>query len=103
MESVATTSTAPARPGVAEHLRWLWRYWTPHRRWLVLLAFLTLVSTTVTVAYPLVVGKVLDRLRVVLSGTGAAGSIAQILLILGGIMLGRFLAGFYPATRALMN
>jgi ATP-binding cassette, subfamily B, multidrug efflux pump len=86
-----------------DRLRWLWRYWTPHRHWLVLLALLTLVSTAVTVAYPLVVGKVLDRLRVILSGTGPTGSIAQILLVLGGIMVGRFLAGFYPATRAMMN
>src|SRR5512136_1763625 len=107
MSQAAETSPSPAAAAPArtagDRLRWLWRYWQPHRRVLVFLVFFTLVSTAVTVAYPLVVGRVLDRLKVVLSGTGAAGSIAQILLILGGILVGRFIAGWYPATRAMMN
>lgn len=102
MSQSEKTPAAPRRTA-GDRLRWLWRYWQPHRRVLIFLFFFTLVSTAVTVAYPLVVGKVLDKLKVVLSGTGAAGSIAQILLILGGILVGRFIAGWYPATRAMMN
>jgi ATP-binding cassette subfamily B protein len=99
----ATGGVTTPRRTAGDRLRWLWRYWLPYRRVLVFLAFFTLVSTAVTVAYPLVVGRVLDKLKVVLSGTGPAGSIAQILLVLGGILVGRFLAGWYPATRAMMN
>jgi ATP-binding cassette subfamily B protein len=107
MSQATETSQGPAAAAPArtarDRLRWLWRYWQPHRRVLVFLVFLTLVSTAVTVAYPLVIGKVLDRLRVILEGTGAAGSVGQILFILAGILVGRFLAGWYPATRAMMN
>jgi ATP-binding cassette subfamily B protein len=69
----------------------------------VILGLLTFVSTAVAVAYPLVFRWVLDRLYEVLSETGALGKLSIVLLVLGLIALGRVIAGFYPATRALVN
>jgi len=91
-------------PGpIRRRAMWLRRYWRGHRRVLVFLLFFTLVSTIVAVAYPLVFRWVIDQLSGILSKQGAAGQIGQVLLVLGAILIGRFIAGFYPATRALMN
>jgi ATP-binding cassette subfamily B protein len=86
-----------------EHVRWLWRYWQPHRPILVFLAFFTLVSATVTVAYPRVLGIVIDRFTESVGTDGAGAKIMEVMLILGAIMIARFIASLYPPTRALMN
>jgi len=85
-----------------EHVRWLWRYWRPHRHILVALAFFTLVSTTVAVAYPLVFRWVLDRVAGVFEA-GAAADVGRVMLALLVILVGNFVARLYPAARAMMN
>ena len=54
---------APSIGGAKTHLLWIWRYWSGNERVLVVLAFLTLVSTAVAVAYPPVFRWVIDRLN----------------------------------------
>ena len=94
---------APHIKGVKAHLRWLWGYWDGSRWLLAVLAVLTLISTTVAVAYPLVLRDVIDRLRAGLAEGGTSYSIGAALITLGLLVLGRILAGLYPGTRALMN
>ena len=94
------TSQAATHPG---RIAWLWHYWKPHRRVLVFLFFFTLVSTGVAVGYPLVLRWVLDRLSHTLSAAGQRAEIGQVLLLLAAILVGRFIATFYPAARAMMN
>jgi len=86
-----------------EHVRWLWSFWRPHRSILVFLAFFTLVSTAVAVAYPLVLRAVIDRVSGILGSDGEVAEIRTIMLILGAILIGHFISRLYPATRALMN
>jgi ATP-binding cassette subfamily B protein len=86
-----------------EHVRWLWRYWTPHRHILVFLAFFTLVSTAVAVAYPLVFRAVIDRVSGMLEAGDAETDISGVMLTLTVILVGYFVSRLYPATRAMMN
>ncbi|MBD3337439.1 MAG: ATP-binding cassette domain-containing protein, partial [Candidatus Eisenbacteria bacterium] len=94
---------APSLGGVKAHMAWLWGYWRPHKRILVSLIFLTLVSTAVAVAYPLVFRWVIDRLNEIMGDGSQASKLGRVMLVLGLIALGRFIAGLYPATRALQN
>jgi ATP-binding cassette, subfamily B, multidrug efflux pump len=89
--------------GVKAHMDWIWGYWAGHKSILFILALLTLISTAVAVAYPLVFRWVIDELRDVFTTGDGAEKIGGVMLVLLGIALGRFLSGFYPATRALMN
>lgn len=95
--------------GVRARAAWLWRYWRGHRSQLVFLAFFTVVSTAVAVAYPLVFRWIIDRLWTLEAPGEALGldqrgdTILRVLLVLGAILLGRFVAGLYPAARARMN
>ena len=86
-----------------EHVRWLWRYWRPHRRILVFLALFTLVSTAVAVAYPLVFRAVIDRVSEMFKAGDTETDISGIMLTLGAILVGYFVSRLYPATRAMMN
>jgi ABC-type multidrug transport system fused ATPase/permease subunit len=86
-----------------EHVDWLWRYWVPHRHVLIFLAFFTLVSTAVAVAYPLVFRSVIDRVSEMLEAGDASTDISGIMLTLGLILVGYFVSRLYPATRAMMN
>jgi len=87
-----------------EHLAWLLAYWRPHRLFALLLLFMTLLSTAVAVAFPLVWGLVIDGLHALPPG-GRLGDadLGRYAAILGAIALGRFVAGLYPGLRALMN
>lgn len=107
--------TAPQRT-TAQNIAWIWSFWRPHRASLFLLFVFTLVSSAVTIAYPMIFKVVLDQLYgaardagLVKDGQAVDGmsipaqTVQTVLLILAAIALGRFLAGFYPAFRARMN
>lgn len=97
-----TDDDAP-RLSLAEHVRWLWRFWRPHKVFLYFLALFTLLSTAVAVAYPLVLREVIDRVSAMLGTGGQMADLRTIMMILGAILLGHFISRLYPATRALMN
>lgn len=107
MNADARVETSPERKAprlsFREHVQWLWRYWRPHRYNLVALGFLTLVSTTVAVAYPLVFRWVLDRVAGIFDASGPAADIGGVMLVLTVILAGNFVARLYPAARAMMN
>jgi ATP-binding cassette, subfamily B, multidrug efflux pump len=89
-----------------KHIAWIWRFWQPHRPWLFLLALLTLVSSGVTLAYPLVLKQVIDNLTRAQNNTDPSFatqamwvSIGQLALI--GVL--RAAANLYPGARAMLN
>ncbi|MBL4848618.1 MAG: ABC transporter ATP-binding protein [Planctomycetes bacterium] len=87
-----------------EKARWIARAWEGSWSFLPALVFMTFLSASVTLIYPLVFGKILDRLRVIgEEGTVAQSEVNTLVWILLAIGLARFLAGFYPAVRAHVN
>ena len=102
-EGLGAEDESAPRLTLKEHVSWLWRYWTPHRHILIFLAFFTLVSTAVAVAYPLVFRSVIDRVSQMLEAGDASTDISGIMLTLGLILVGYFVSRLYPATRAMMN
>lgn len=106
----------PPQRTTAQNVAWIWGFWKPHRASLVLLFVFTLVSSAITIAYPMVFKVVLDQLYdaaqkagLIQDGRAVGGmsipmqTVQTLLIILGAIALGRFLVGFYPAFRARMN
>ncbi|MFW5878320.1 MAG: ABC transporter ATP-binding protein [Myxococcota bacterium] len=89
-------------PQVRNGLRFVWEAWRPHRRFLPLLAALTLISSAVATAYPLVLKRVIDGLQSA-ADAGTAPALGPPLLILGLIAIGRIAAHVYPAVRAWVN
>ncbi len=102
-DSLAEGGKGPRLRGARAHLEWIWGYWAGHRSIIVVLAFLTLISTSVAVAYPLVFRWVIDQLAKMFGESGEIGKLGMVMLVLALIAFGRFVSGFYPATRALMN
>ncbi len=101
-DAAATADPVAPRRGLA----WIWSYWRPHRGFLVFLFIFTLVSSAVTIAYPMVFKLVLDHLARAAKDTGGQipePAVRRVLLFLGAIAAGRFVAGFYPSFRAWMN
>jgi ABC-type multidrug transport system fused ATPase/permease subunit len=97
---------AAEQVGPRSGLAWIWSYWRPHRGFLVFLFIFTLVSSGVTIAYPMVFKLVLDHLARAAKETGGKipePAVHRVLLFLGAIAMGRFVAGFYPSFRAWMN
>jgi ATP-binding cassette, subfamily B, multidrug efflux pump len=88
------------------HVRWIWRFWQPHLPWLWILAFLTLLSSAVTLAFPKVLGYVIDNVKgmtEVSSPELATSKLWPLIGILIAIGVARSLANLYPGTRALIN
>jgi len=89
-----------------KHIRWIREVWKPHTGWLWLLLFMTLLSSAVTLAFPRVIGFVVDAVNALTPETDPASArrmAVTYMLILAGVGLARTLAHFYPATRALVN
>lgn len=89
-----------------KHIRWINEVWRPHRGWLWLLVFMTLLSSAVALAFPRVIGYLVDAVNGLTAATTEeeAQRLALVyILILAGVGLARTLAHFYPATRALVN
>ena len=82
------------------HMRWIASYWRGHRAHISVLLVLTVVSSGVALGFPLVFRYVLDNLEQVMEG---GGMLRQVMLILGALALGRFVAGLYPGARAWLN
>lgn len=89
-----------------KHLRWIWNFWEPHRAWLTVLVFLTLLSSAVTIGYPLVFKYLIDEINKGLSAAAPeiAGTTTWSLVgIIAAIGLARSLAYLYPGFRAMLN
>ncbi len=87
-------------------VQWLWRFWQPHLGWLWMLAFLTLLSSGVTLVFPMVFRYVIDFLESSLAEAApeAANSVTwKAIWIFAAIGFARSLAHFYPSFRAMIN
>jgi len=102
-ETKNTTERDAPKLSFKEHVRWIWRYWRPHRHVLVFMFFFTLLSTTVAVAYPLVFRWVIDRVSGMFEAGGESEGIRSVMLILGAIAFAHFISRLYPAARAMIN
>ncbi|MBN1423388.1 ABC transporter ATP-binding protein [Candidatus Fermentibacteria bacterium] len=81
---------------------WIWSHWRHHRWWLVIMACFTVLSTAVTLAYPLVLKHVIDRVTSVMQHGGDGVGMGT-MLVLAVLLLARIVAGLYPVARAWMN
>lgn len=90
-----------------EKLLWIWNVWRPLRAWFVVLLLLTVLSTAVAIAYPLVFMYLLNELQA--AGTQAVPEDEYSQLALNAVLLllavgvARFLVGFYPGVRQHIN
>ncbi|MCB5251026.1 MAG: ABC transporter ATP-binding protein/permease [Candidatus Cloacimonetes bacterium] len=89
------------------HIRWVVQQWSNHKLHIALLLFMTLLSTSVAVAYPFVFKYLLDVLqKVSVENTAyneAMAKIYQICWIIAAIGGVKLISSFYPAVRAMMN
>ncbi len=89
-----------------KYVRWIWRFWRPHRLWLILLAFLTLLSSAVTIGYPLVFKYLIDVLNSSASMANpqyATQTTWRLIGVIAIIGLARSMAYLYPGFRAMLN
>ncbi len=89
-----------------KHVRWIWNFWQPHRPWLWVLAILTLLSSAVTLAFPKVLGYVIDNIKQLADASNAQLASQHIWTLTGilvAIGIARSLSNLYPGTRALVN
>ena len=89
-----------------KHLRWIWRFWRPHSKWMILLGFLTLLSSGVAIGYPLVFRYLIDAINTSLGKANpqmAGSTIWKIMGIVAAIGIARSLSQLYPGTRAMLN
>jgi ATP-binding cassette subfamily B protein len=86
------------------YFRWIWSYWRRRLGVLPILLCFTAVSTAVAVAWPLVWKYALDAARTLAPGHGEAmGRVADAVLILLLVGVGRSVRNFYPMMRARVN
>jgi len=88
------------------HVRWIWRFWRPHWQWLLLLATLTLLSSAVTIGYPLVFRYFIDGLKRALELHNpelASNTTWHWMWLIAVIGLARSMANIYPGVRAMIN
>jgi len=85
-----------------KYFRWILRYYKPHRLHVAMLFVLTLVSSSVSLALPLILRGLLDNLQGVLA-PGAEDRFNTVMLSLAAVGLASFVANFYPGARAWLN
>lgn len=106
-----TAAAAAHARALLARARWIARAWGRHRLWALALVAMTAVSAAVTLAYPLVFGRVVDELHRVIqvSALGAAArdevdqGVLRAVLALVLIGLLRWVAAMYPGLRGMVN
>ncbi|HUX37719.1 MAG TPA: ABC transporter ATP-binding protein [Rectinemataceae bacterium] len=92
------------------HLAWVWDIWKKRKGLIGLLLFLTLLSSAVAAAYPLVAKMVLDAIQSALdkgskgsAGAGARATILRFVNLILAIGAAGFVASLFPGIRGVMN
>ena len=89
-----------------EKIRWIWSFWRVHRLWLIVLFAMTLLSTAIAIAYPLIFKYLIDSFHLALDKSGTFDPktrVNRIILLILAVGLARTLSNFYPSFRALIN
>jgi ATP-binding cassette subfamily B protein len=89
------------------HIKWIYKQWKDHKQFVVLLVFMTILSTAVTTAYPYVFKKIIDSFQKILMHKNQYPNPQKIVLkyimIIFAIGLTQLVASLYPGLRAFMN
>ena len=89
-----------------KYLKWIWRFWQPHRAWLWVLFTLTLISSGVALGFPLIFRYAIDNIGETLRmmNPDAANTVVwKAVWIIAGIGILRTLSHSYPGFRAMIN
>jgi len=89
------------------HLAWIWHIWKEKKGLIALLLFLTLLSSLVAVAFPLLTKELFDMLEGILSGKGEypdpLAALKKAALFFVGLGVAGFISGFFPGIRGALN
>lgn len=89
------------------HIKWIWHTWKEKKGLISLLLFLTLLSSFVSVAFPLLTKQLFDLIENVLTDplkySDPQASINRLLLFFAGLGFAGFIAGFFPGIRGALN
>ncbi|MCX7026143.1 MAG: ABC transporter ATP-binding protein [Spirochaetes bacterium] len=89
------------------HRAWIWDVWKEKKGLIALLLFLTLLSSAVAVAFPLLTKELFDMLEAILAGKGGLrnpnGELKRAALFFAALGFAGFIAGFFPGIRGALN
>ena len=89
------------------HIAWIWHVWREKKGLIALLLFLTLLSSLVAVAFPLLTKELFDMLEAALSGRSgqkdSAAALNRAALLFAALGVAGFVAGFFPGVRGALN
>ena len=89
------------------HIAWIWHVWKEKKGLIVLLLFLTLLSSLVAVAFPLLTKELFDMLESILSGQGdypePMAALRKAALFFAALGVAGFVSGFFPGVRGALN
>lgn len=89
------------------HMRWIWYVWKEKKGLIVLLLFLTLLSSAVAVAFPLLTRTLFDLFQNILANekrySEPLKEIRKIALYFIALGFAGFIAGFFPGIRGALN
>lgn len=89
------------------HIAWIWHVWKEKKGLIILLLFLTLLSSAVAVAFPLLTKELFDMLEGILSGKSVypdpAAALKKAALFFAALGVAGFIAGFFPGVRGALN
>ncbi|MDD3802923.1 MAG: ABC transporter ATP-binding protein [bacterium] len=93
---------------IDKHIIWIWRnLWSNYKRFIVLLVFITMLSTAVSVSYPFIFKLLIDKFAEIAENRALhpepMKEIYRIIWIFVIIGIVRIFAGLYPGFRAYMN
>jgi len=89
------------------HIAWIWHVWKEKKGLIALLLFLTLLSSLVAVAFPLLTKELFDMLENILTGKGdypdPSAALKRAALFFAALGVAGFVAGFFPGIRGALN
>ncbi|MCB5258840.1 MAG: ABC transporter ATP-binding protein [Candidatus Cloacimonadaceae bacterium] len=90
-----------------KHIKWIVNQWKREKWFILLMLVFTLASSAVSIAFPIMFGKLLDLLKNILGDPSRYPNpmeeINRIIWIFIGLGIAQFITGFYPAVRGWMN
>jgi len=91
---------------LSKHLAWIWGVWRQKKGLILLLLFLSLLSSLVAVSLPLLTKSLLDLLENAVTSTRKEGletGLTRAALYFSALGLAAFVAGFFPGVRGAIN
>ncbi|MCK4545102.1 ABC transporter permease, partial [candidate division WOR-3 bacterium] len=89
------------------HIKWVINRWKNHKKMVFILLFLTILSVSVSVAYPLVFKYLLDTLKNIIvhpdNFPTPMKEVNRILWIIFAIGIASLISYLYPGMRGYMN